>query len=126
MTTILIDNIAETLYVDNSGGIETHNDLKQFDKINDAIDICGDKDQIFVKSGTYNEIISVGTDRKIKLIGEDKYTTIINGSGKYDVMKLTSDLTKVSGFTIPFPSRKDFSAPPQQGDHRPVPDTSPA
>ena len=53
-----------------------------YSKIQDAIDNASNGDTIYVKSGTYNERITIS--KKIKLIGEDKYKTIID-------KKITSD-----------------------------------
>ena len=55
-------------------------------------------DTISVLSGTYNEDIII--DKQISLIGEDRETTIIVGSGSGSVIRITSDGVEVSGFTV--------------------------
>jgi len=68
--------------------------------IDDAIWDSRDGDTVFVYNGTYYETLVIGFE--INLIGENKYTTIIDGSnGTYsDVIKINTDNVKISGFTI--------------------------
>lgn len=68
----LINNIIETLYVDNK------NESIQYNLINSAIEKAGNNDTIFVFNGRYDEDILI--TKKINLIGENKIKTIINGS----------------------------------------------
>lgn len=55
-------------------------------------------DTILVKSGIYNETLKI--DKSITLIGENKNTTIIRGNKTGDVIHITADFVKISGFTI--------------------------
>jgi len=83
-----------TLYV---GGIGDGN----YSKIQDAIDNASDGDTVFVYNGTYYENIDIDK-YGISLIGEDKDTTIIDGSGILSVILIVEnnyDVT-ISGFTI--------------------------
>jgi parallel beta-helix repeat protein len=73
-------------------------DSANYKKIQDAIDDAVDGDTVFVYNGTYNELISINTS--IDLIGEDKDTTIINGSEIGVVVTINSDYVNISGFTI--------------------------
>ena len=81
----------KTLYV---GGTGDGNYTKIQDAINDTID----GDTVFVYNGTYYENVVV--DKSIQLIGEDKNTTIIDGGGNDDVVHVSADNVKISGFTI--------------------------
>ena len=53
---------------------------------------------IMVTSGTYHENIVI--DKSISLIGEDKDTTVIDGSGLDYVVNISTDWVNISGFTI--------------------------
>ena len=67
-----------TLYVGGSGP-------GNFSKIQDAIDNASDGDTVFVYSGSYYENVLI--NKSIRLIGENKSNTIIEGRKKTDVMK---------------------------------------
>ena len=62
-------NLKQNIIVSKSGNGD-------FTKIQEAIDNVPEGSTIFVKSGSYNEIIDI--DKSINLIGEDRFTTIIN------------------------------------------------
>ncbi len=53
---------------------------------------------ITVGSGTYNESIIV--HKSISLIGAGSDTTVINGSGEWKIVQITSDGVNISGFTL--------------------------
>ena len=82
-----------TLYVGGSG-------TGNYTRIQDAIDDASDGDTVFVYaySSPYYENIVV--DKTINLFGENKDTTIIDGSGSGDVVYVTADYTNISRFTI--------------------------
>ena len=80
-----------TLYVGGSGP-------NNYTKIQDAIDNASDGDTIFVYNGTYYENVVV--DKSITLTGEDRNTTIIDGDGSGDVVRIISDQVTISRFTI--------------------------
>ena len=83
----------KTLYV---GGLGPDN----YTKIQDAIVNASDDDTVFVfdDSSPYYENIMI--DKSINLIGENKNTTIIDGSRKDDVVHINADSVKLSFFTI--------------------------
>jgi parallel beta-helix repeat protein len=83
----------KTLYVGGSGP-------GNYTKIQDAIDDANNGDTVFVfdNSSPYYERLSI--DKSINLIGEDKNTTIIDGSGSGDVVTIYSDQVNMSGFKI--------------------------
>ena len=66
--------------------------------IQDAIDAANPGDTVFVYGGTYYENIVI--DKSISLIGEDKDTTVIDGSGLDYVVNISTDWVNISGFTI--------------------------
>ena len=69
-----------------------------YSSIQEAVDVASDNDTIFVNSGNYTENIEI--KKSIKLIGENKNTTIIHGNGTGDVIYISADFVKISGFTI--------------------------
>ncbi|HEC76387.1 MAG TPA: PKD domain-containing protein [Thermoplasmatales archaeon] len=79
------------LYV---GGIGANN----YTNIQDAIDDATDGDTIFVYSGIYYENVVI--NKRITLIGENKETTIIDGSNTGNVIKITTDGVNVEVFGI--------------------------
>ncbi len=66
--------------------------------IQDLIDNASDGDTIYIPSGTYYENIVI--DKSISLVGEDRDTTIIDGSGVGDVVFISADWVNITGFTI--------------------------
>lgn len=86
-------SMGSTLYVGGSG-------LNNYTKIQDAIDNASDGDIVFVydDSSPYYENIVV--EKSILLQGEDKETTIIDGSNISNGVDITANDVTVSGFTI--------------------------
>ena len=80
-----------TLYVGGRGP-------GNYTSIQDAIDNASDGDTVFVFNGTYVENLIV--DKTVNLIGEDKNTTVIDGSKSGDVVHVSADWVNISGFTI--------------------------
>jgi len=66
--TNIVENL-KMIYVDDDGGAD-------YTKIQDAIDHVADGGTIFVRNGTYHEILII--DKSINLIGEDSDNTIID------------------------------------------------
>jgi parallel beta-helix repeat protein len=81
----------KTLYVGGSGP-------GNYTKIQDAINDASGGDTVYVFNGTYYENINV--TKSINLIGEDRKTTIINGSENKEIVKITSDNVSINGFMI--------------------------
>jgi parallel beta-helix repeat protein len=79
------------LYVGGSGP-------SNYSTIMDAIIDASEGDTIFVYEGTYNELIII--NKTIILIGEDKSSTIINGSEIGVVVTINADYVNISSFTI--------------------------
>jgi len=88
-----IINDGNTLYVGGSGP-------NNYTKIQDAIDNASDGDTIFVydDSSPYYENLVI--DKSIKLIGESKETTIIDGMKKGYVIRIKAENVTVSNFKI--------------------------
>jgi len=80
-----------TLYVGGNGP-------GNYTTIQDAIDDSNNGDTIYVYSGTYSENIEL--DKRLNLIGEDKTTTIIDGSQQGCTINLSSENTLIDSFTI--------------------------
>lgn len=68
--------------------------------IQDAIDSASNGDTIFVfdDSSPYYENVQI--DRSISLLGENRTTTILDGSFFDDVVTVSADLVTIAGFTI--------------------------
>ncbi|MFO7618451.1 MAG: NosD domain-containing protein, partial [Thermoplasmata archaeon] len=66
--------------------------------IQDAVNIAGPRDTVYVWPGTYSENVLV--DRAINLIGHDRDTTIIDGSFTDHVVRVTSNWVNISSFAI--------------------------
>ncbi len=92
---IMVGNArAETITVNDDGGAD-------YSTISAAIDASNINDTINVKSGVYYEQILIS--KSLSLLGEDKETTVINGSGFDLVVNISSDNVIFSGFTISGP-----------------------
>jgi parallel beta-helix repeat protein len=89
-----------TLYVDddNTAGPWDGSIEHPYQNIKDALDNATDGDTIFVFSGYYYE--SVRIRNQVSLIGEDKYTTFIEGENRHNAIILYDDYINISGFTI--------------------------
>jgi parallel beta-helix repeat protein len=80
-----------TLYVGGAGP-------GNYSNIQWAIDNASSGNTVFVYSGTYYENVIV--NKTINLTGEDKGTTIIDGLGNGDVVKVVSDWVNITGFSV--------------------------
>jgi len=72
--------------------------IKSSSYIQNLIDNASDGDTIYIPSGIYYENIEI--DKSIDLIGEDKNTTIIDGSRIYNTVSISDDWVNISNFTI--------------------------
>ena len=81
----------ETLYVGGSGP-------NNYSSIQKAVDAAQSGDTVFVYSDTYDEHILI--NKSITVIGEDKDSTIIDGSLTDNCIKITSNSVVVKYFTI--------------------------
>jgi len=93
-STLLRYNTNQILYVGGSG---PHN----YSRIQDAVDNASLGDTIFVyaNSSPYYENILIEKE-DIQLIGENKYSTIIDGNDLSDVIQIKSDHVTINGFTV--------------------------
>ena len=96
-TQVWFDNIKvaasgeDMITVDDSGGADyTH--------IQEAVNNARKGSTIRVYSGTYKEYVVL--DKSLKLIGEDKNTTIIDGGGNGKCVHVTADNVEIGGFGI--------------------------
>jgi parallel beta-helix repeat protein len=69
-----------------------------FTTIQDAINISDPGDTVFVFNGTYFENVLV--NQSVNLVGEDRNTTIINGGGSGDVVRIAEPWVNLSHFTV--------------------------
>jgi parallel beta-helix repeat protein len=63
-----------------------------------AIENAVDGDTIFVKNGTYTEVLVV--DKALSIKGEDKDATVINGGKTATVILIRHDNVEITGFTV--------------------------
>lgn len=90
--TILPENVvAATHYVGGTGP-------GNFTRIQDAVDASNPGDEIFVYNGTYYEHITIL--EPLTLLGENRNTTIIDGSSSGTVVSVTANWVNITGFTV--------------------------
>ncbi len=82
---------AETWTVDDDGGGD-------FSVIQEAVDAAGIGDIVRVLAGFYNEKVVI--NKSISLVGENKSTTFIDGSGGGTVINVTASNVRIKGFTV--------------------------
>ena len=80
-----------TWIVDDDGPADFHT-------IQEAINAASPRDAIFVRAGTYYENVIV--NKTVAVVGESRYTTIIDGNGTGTVVRITANNVNVSGFTV--------------------------
>jgi len=80
-----------TWTVDDDGPADFHT-------IQEAINAASPRDSIYVKSGTYYEHVIV--DKSLSLIGDNRSTTIIDGSGSGTVVSIWANWVNITGFTV--------------------------
>lgn len=70
--------------------------------IQDAINLAQSGDTIFVHSGTYYENWRINVNKTVSLVGENKYTTVVdfNVSTTSGCFMVTANHTEISGFMI--------------------------
>ena len=86
-----ISSKGNTIYVGGNGP-------GNYTTIQKAINEAADGDTIYVFSGTYPENIELG--KSLSLLGEDKYTTIIDGKQEGCTINLSSENANIENFTI--------------------------
>lgn len=91
-TIIEIETVRGDIY--HVGGTGSGN----YTTIQAAVDDAGYGDIVYVYNGTYTENVEVY--QSLTLVGEDKNTTIIDGGGNGNVVKLYSYDSKLTGFTL--------------------------
>ena len=95
-----VSNFVDTIFVDSKNTLGPWDGTidNPYRYINQAIENSSTDFNIFVNNGEYCENIII--DKKLKIIGEDKNTTIINGNYEDDVIKILSENVSIQGFTI--------------------------
>jgi len=66
--------------------------------IQEAVDHANAGDIVFVRAGTYNELVVIS--KRLTLFGENRSTTVINGEGHGAVVTVRANDTVVRGFTV--------------------------
>jgi parallel beta-helix repeat protein len=70
----------------------------QYSTIQEAVDHANEGDTVFVKSGIYNEHVTI--NKLLSLVGEGSSTTIIDGSFSGKVINILHNDVNVTGFTV--------------------------
>jgi parallel beta-helix repeat protein len=91
-SSLLFSN-GNTLYVGGSGE-------GNYTKIQDAIDNATDDDTVFVYDDNSPYYENVVVNKSINLIGEDRNTTVIDGSNSATVVYVYSSLVTMKGLTV--------------------------
>ena len=91
LTTVPLTAKATTLYVGGAGP-------GNYTTIQDAMNASSAGDTIYVYSGIYFEHVPV--NKTLSLVGEDKNTTIVDGGGNGNVVKVTADWVNITGFSV--------------------------
>jgi subtilisin family serine protease/nitrous oxidase accessory protein NosD len=87
------------VWVDDDYNSSTYGwNIDHFDNIQKAVDNITENGTVYVYNGTYNENVVV--NKSINLIGEDKNTTIIDGSGSGVSVSIDADYVNLSSFSI--------------------------
>ncbi len=97
-TRLLLVVAATVVVVLAAAGVGAEWHVYQGDSIQDAIDNAEPGDTICVHVGTYVENLVVR--KSLTLVGENRSTTVINGDGRADIIRVTADGCTISGFTI--------------------------
>jgi len=74
-----------------------------------AIENAVDGDTIFVKNGTYIEVLVI--DKALSLKGEDKDATVINGGKAATVILIRHDNVEITGFTVIYDKTQNSPQP---------------
>jgi parallel beta-helix repeat protein len=103
ITLTIIDEAGNSISEEISLVIDLDNNLTvgadaDFTIIQAAIDAASPNDTIQVTAGAYNEDIAI--NKSVDVIGSDRNTTIINGSGSGIVVNISSSNVTFSGFTV--------------------------
>jgi parallel beta-helix repeat protein len=96
---VSLDTPPNTVYVDDNYDESTPGwQIDHFDKIQDGIYTVNESGTVLVYNGTYYENVVV--NKSINLIGENKNTTIIDGSANEYVIFISVNFVNISEFTI--------------------------
>jgi nitrous oxidase accessory protein len=90
------EGAGDIVYVDADGYCAGH--MPCMTAIQAGIDAAADGDTVFVYKGTYYENILV--TRGVRLIGQERNQTIVDGRGSGDVIHVSADSISIRGFTI--------------------------
>jgi len=102
-TIIIVDNIAETYYVDydNTVGPWLGTKAYPYRFIQNGVDVAGRSDTIYVLAGIYNEQLYIDQTKAVTITGENKHSTIIDNTGKlYGAIIACEGQFHISNFTI--------------------------
>ena len=105
----------ENVYVDDDADPSWYN-ASNVRTIQEGIDNASAGGIVYVYNGTYYENVDI--DKTISLIGENRNTTIIDGSGSGDVVYVhfSADYVNISGFSIQ-DSGEDYSGIQIESDY---------
>jgi parallel beta-helix repeat protein len=98
--TKIIQTHTKTIYVDDDAPPGGNGSINHpFNKINDGVQLASNGDTVFVFSGIYeNEYLYI--EKSIKLVGENKNTTILNGTFSGIQIEDRTNGQIINGFTL--------------------------
>ena len=99
---LLVSFVIDVSFLDVSAQqtSQVHNLSKaeDYETIQQSIDAASVGDTIYVGNGTYYEHVVI--NKPVFLMGENKFSTIVDGGGSGNVISITADNVTVTGFTI--------------------------
>lgn len=95
--------------------VDDDDQTADFSSIQAAIDAAKIGDTVYVRSGNYSEHVVV--NKCVKLLGENKSSTLIDGNFTGDVVTVAANNVEISGFTIQNSGKRVVTGelPPPEG-----------
>jgi len=95
---MVLTSLISAIQIKSTSAAETIVVPNDYSNIQAAINAADPGDTIYVRANTYYEHVIV--NKTVSLIGENKYTTIIDGSGTGTVVKVNVNNVTISNFEI--------------------------
>lgn len=78
--------------------VRNRNTGREYETIQEAINAASIGDTLYVENGTYYENVVV--NKTVSLIGKNRFSTVIDGKGRGNIIQVTADDVSIMGFTI--------------------------
>lgn len=93
--------LAKTIYVDDDSTYPGNGSINwPYKYIWQGIENSSEGDTIFVRCGTYNESLTIKNKKELKLIGENRSLTVIDGDIHNDTVYIYDSNITIANFTI--------------------------